>query len=461
MQFRTFTKIILIVLTILSIMYCEGADEQQPEPTMFLYGYVFINGSSGENVTAAPEGLQVYAKVNDTTVSNATTQMEGRYTLPIKGIEVGTLVKVFVQSLQAATIRYYDWNVTWLDLIVNDLHPPDIEPLSPTPGAVLLQLPIWVNVTLYDDVAINETATRIRLNETAVANLYGLTCGSLECKIETAIPGLYVLDVTAADLSGNTATKAWNFTFLTPEPPSIDILYPTTENPAYIHSGEKVSVVFNYTEKYPTNATIDVYNVNQTIGQLPVSLIGGNNEQINLNITTDKSGSDGKYTISITMFNVFNLSQTVEKTEAIIIDDTPPTIWQVSQDPLAENVQPIDAVKVNATIADSLSGVLNATLLWRIENGVWNIVLMQRITEDIYTGEIPPLQNYTTVHFKIEAFDMIGNNATEDESGLFYTYRVVPEYPTMILLSILLALFSLVVLLPRINKPKYCRFLRI
>jgi hypothetical protein len=437
MQFRKWPVFILALFTVSSIMFCLGSDYPQPEPVMMLYGFVFIRTVTGQNV-AAPQGLHVYARTDDKALSNSTTLMGSRYTLPISGIENGTSVNISVQDIGVTSVQYYDWNVTYLNLTVTDLTPPSIEPLSPQPGVTLFQVPIWINATITDNLMVNPSSIATSLNETSTVAAYDLANGLLSCKVVEAFSGVYSINVTAEDLAGNVASRTWDFTYLMPAPPTVSLIFPTTENPAYTQSGENITITYNYAETYPRNVTITVYNTTNTIGQLSILALEEGNKTRMDTLLIDETSSDAKYALSIVISNTFGLVQKIEQAEAVVVDDTPPTITQINQSPSPDNVQPTDPVNVNTTVKDALSGVRNATLQWRTENDEWNAELMNRIAPDVYSGTIPALKNQTQVYYKIEAFDQAGNQAVEDDAGRYYTYQVVPEYRLIPLILLLM-----------------------
>jgi hypothetical protein len=419
---------------------------QQPEPTMMLYGYVFIRTVAGQNMTA-PEGLKVYAKTNSTTISNDTTQEEGKYTLPVTGPQEDEFFDIYVQGIPVTTVQYHSWNVTWLNLTVIDSFAPTVEILSPTPGTTLFQTPVWINVTILDNLAVDASSTEVRMNESTVVGTFDPATSLLACKVEVATSGLYFIEAVAADLAQNTTTKSWNFTLLIPQPPMVNIIYPTTENPAYTRSGQNVPITFNYTEPYPKNVTIAIHNGTVTVAKLDITPLENMYAERTERALINEGALDGKYTVSVTVFNSFNLSTQADEVESVIVDNTPPTIEQVRQDPPVDSVQPSDAVRVNATIKDTLSGVFNATLFWRAEEGQWTTAPMSRISGDIYSATIPPFENFTNVYYKIESYDNLGNRAVEDNAGQFHAYRVIPEYSIAVLALLLFACTSVFVIL--------------
>jgi len=419
----------------------NSARSLQPDPTMILYGYVFIRTVTGQNITA-PEGLNIYARIDNQTLANSTTATEGRYVLLVTDQEDGTFLDIWVQDVKTANITFRSWDVTWLNLTVVDTSAPRIYPLYPVPGSTIIGNSIQINASTYDNLVIKQSAVSMMLNETEVTAIYDPEKRLITSEEENVDQGFYLVNLTVSDLSGNIAHETWNFTLVQPTPPSVEILSPTTENPTCTCSGNAISIFYNYTELYPTKATICVLNTTQIIEESWITLSGGIHIQRNDTVPIDEAISDGKYTLNVTIQNIYNLSQTAAQTDAIIVDNTPPLIQDVRQNPTAYTVQPVDQVQVNATVKDVLSGIDEVNLLWRIGHSEWNNITMERVEGDIYTGVIQAFENCTTVHYKIEAFDKARNYISEDNSGEFYTYHVILEFPSTIVLTFLFALFS-------------------
>jgi len=52
----------------------------------------------------------------------------------------------------------------------------------------------------------------------------------------------------------------------------------------------------------------------------------------------------------------------------------------------------------------------------------------------------------TVVKFKIVAYDHAGNNATKDGMETYYMYQVVPEFPTSLILPLLMVLITSIII---------------
>lgn len=124
----------------------------------------------------------------------------------------------------------------------------------------------------------------------------------------------------------------------------------------------------------------------------------------------------GVYTVSLTVTEPDGDTNVCIKEDYIIVDDTAPTITNVLQNPPADNVQPTDTVKVNATVTDALSGIKNVTLLYSTDGGeTWIPVLMEPAGQ-VYSGTIPAFPYATVVQYYIEALDNAGNKEVSPEA---------------------------------------------
>jgi len=122
---------------------------------------------------------------------------------------------------------------------------------------------------------------------------------------------------------------------------------------------------------------------------------------------------------------------------AVVFDGRPPDIEIPTQDPSANNVQPYQNVTISVNVTDNLSGVKNVTLTYSLDNGTtWEPPESMNLntTSNLYEGTIPGQPMGTEVRFKIVAFDNADNSVTEDGTSVDYTYIVVPELNTLIVI---------------------------
>ncbi|MEM3695110.1 MAG: hypothetical protein QXJ11_04030 [Candidatus Bathyarchaeia archaeon] len=139
------------------------------------------------------------------------------------------------------------------------------------------------------------------------------------------------------------------------------------------------------------------------------------------------------------------------------VDTLPPNITDICQFPPVDNVFPEDVVEVNATVTDCVSGVKRVTLFYAYANasGVWiGVVSMVNVEGSIWSATIPSFPYCTNVTYVIEAEDNVGNFATTAEMEYVIQYHVIPEFPSTIILPILVAATLLTTLFRKKNRCK-------
>jgi hypothetical protein len=96
--------------------------------------------------------------------------------------------------------------------------------------------------------------------------------------------------------------------------------------------------------------------------------------------------------------------------------------------------------------------VKNVTLYYSKDGGAtWNPVPMQP-NGQLYKGTIPPLPADTTVKYYIEAFDKAGNKKISPETE-YYIYTVIPEFPNILAILLILSATILIAAAIKWRKP--------
>jgi len=129
------------------------------------------------------------------------------------------------------------------------------------------------------------------------------------------------------------------------------------------------------------------------------------------------------------------------------IDYTSPSIGTPTQEPPADAVMPEQLVLVSANVTDTESGVKNVTLSYTVNNGTsWtNMSMNYNSTSHLYEATIPDQPAGTWVKYGIIAYDNAENQAIKDNAGEYYTYYIIHEFPSAIILPLLLILTMLAV----------------
>jgi len=137
-------------------------------------------------------------------------------------------------------------------------------------------------------------------------------------------------------------------------------------------------------------------------------------------------------------------------------DITPPVIGIPIQDPPPDMVMPYQNVTVSVNITDTESGVKNATLHYNINNtATWiDAVMSYNSTSGLYYSMILGQSEETYVKYKIVAYDNAENMAVENNAGQYYTYTVIPEFPSSLILLLVMLLSVLAVVLAKRKLPR-------
>ena len=129
-------------------------------------------------------------------------------------------------------------------------------------------------------------------------------------------------------------------------------------------------------------------------------------------------------------------------------DLIPPSIGHPIREPSGD-VEPLQEVKISVNITDFGVGVKNATLYYTITNGTsWEPprLMAYNSTTGYYETTIPGQPAGTWVKYKITAYDNAGNPYTEDNSGEYFVYTVIPEFQILLILIFIIATLTAIIL---------------
>jgi len=136
----------------------------------------------------------------------------------------------------------------------------------------------------------------------------------------------------------------------------------------------------------------------------------------------------------------------------IKLDKTAPKIGVPFRIPEGD-VEPGQEVRVLVNITDLISGVKNVTLYYTNDTIWHSIPMVFNATSGLWEAIIPGHTEATQVKYRIEAYDNAGNMAVEDNAGQYYTYTVIPEFPSTFILTVVIALSIFIVALKKRFKP--------
>jgi hypothetical protein len=170
------------------------------------------------------------------------------------------------------------------------------------------------------------------------------------------------------------------------------------------------------------------------------------------------SGLDEEaHTIQFYSVDYFGNEEDV-KNQTVYLDATTPKIYAPIRYPTG-TIQYGQAITIIVNINDSGCGVKEAILHYSLNNGTtWtNVTMNYNSTIGLYEGTIPAQSSNMTIKYAISASDNVNNNAVQDNSGTYYVFDVIPEFPTLILLATFMLLTLMTTILIKKRDKKVTR----
>jgi hypothetical protein len=214
---------------------------------------------------------------------------------------------------------------------------------------------------------------------------------------------------------------------------ALELIGETHLHPASIITVGHPSIYFNLTITSREGGTTDpvpgAYNY-QAISSINVTAIPSSGYSFDYWLLDGEERTENPTTI------IMDANHTLE---AVFVDDIPPEIGDPMQNPPPENVTAYQNVTVTVNIADLGTRIHNATLWYSTNNGTtWAPLNMTVISTNTYQTTILGHENCTWVTYKVIAYDNNGNQAINDNHGYYYVYHVIREFPSLIILPLLM-----------------------
>jgi hypothetical protein len=158
---------------------------------------------------------------------------------------------------------------------------------------------------------------------------------------------------------------------------------------------------------------------------------------------------DGAHVIEYFSIDYFGNAEEI-KSQTVYLDSTAPGIDTPSRRPSGD-IGFGQAATISANVTDFGSGVKEAILRYSLNGGsTWtNVTMNYNSTSGLYEGVIPAQSAGTAVEYAVYAEDNVGYTAVQDNMGAYYSYPVVPEFPSMPLIAILMLLSIAAVILTK------------
>jgi len=378
--------------------------------------YAWDFGDGNITVTSSPSIVHTYVQNGTYTVS-----------LTVNGTRAGEIV---VDT--EAKVNYIE---------VYDTEPTADFYAEPTSGLKPLTVSFYDNSTSYDGIVAWEWDFGDGTNSTERNPTHTYTEA-----------GTYTVKLTVIETDGDTdmCIKENCITVEETAVPTVTILSPTMENPIYTQSGKTIQITIKYTEQNPLNGTIKIYNATYTVLEMTTTEIAaGTNVTQTIIVEIPVTALEGKYSLSVTLYNIYNLSSTDIEENAVVIDNTPPIISNPYQDPPGQIVEPGQVVEVNVgqnvtvrvNVTDLTSDVKQVILCYNVTANEWRNITMQHTEGNEYMTTVPldALPVGATVFYYIIAIDNANNVARLPINGVSFQFYVIPEFSTVAIILVFIA----------------------
>ena len=241
-----------------------------------------------------------------------------------------------------------------------------------------------------------------------------------------------------------------------------------TVNVTFPNGGEELKIGANYTITWDANDLDDddlTYLVSYSPDERETWIPLANEvNQTHYVWNTSTLIAGDKYLIKVIASDGVNTGEDESNGTFTTLDLAPPVISNVTQNPQPDSVQPSQNVTVQANVYDINSGIKNATLSYRYSTNDgatwsdWTNTTMINETENTFVGGVPGFSIDTHVQYRIFAKDNSNNSAVNDNAGEYYVYTVVPEFPSMLALPLLMTatLLSAILLKKRKSPTRQC-----
>jgi len=234
----------------------------------------------------------------------------------------------------------------------------------------------------------------------------------------TAADGKYNVTVKMYDNVSFSYTAYQNYSVVKDDTsPSAVIDTPTESTPVYRKGGEQFYVNFTYTELNPKNYTVEIRNSTTVINSTTnSSVVGGTNLFANESFNLNSTAADGKYNVTVKIYDNVSLSYTAYQNYSVIKDNTPPVITT----PPDQTVEQGSTKYITWNVTDT-----NPNKYWVLRNGA------QVVAPTDYTSgaDFDVQINTSTLgdwNYTIVANDTAGNEAIDE---VIITVRPVPPAP--------------------------------
>jgi len=385
------------------VIYISGTTEPNSDITIQLYN---------------PGGTMVDIHYK---VSSANGYYSMSFNIPVK-IPYGswTYGTYTVRAYSVGQIK----NTTFTLASITDTTPPTITSISPAEGSTVSILNPIISVLYSDDVAIDFSTVKVVLDGTDVTPAATITSTRADYIPVTDLrEGLHTVYFEVKDLSGNKASKTWNFTVSLPDflPPVISSVYPPGGSTLNVRT-----ITINAT--YSDNKAVDPYSVTLKLNDSAVNM----SSITPTSLTASVNLTDGVYLATLSLMDTSGNRATMNWT--FTIDATPPTI----SGNILNNNTIFQSKEVNFTISISDNIALDMSSLLMTVDGT-PVVPSINATSVTYSGTLSEGSHAVVV----SVMDMAGNLASK---AFTFSVALPSDYTIYIIVAVIVAVITVAII---------------
>ncbi|MEW6095214.1 MAG: Ig-like domain-containing protein, partial [bacterium] len=254
---------------------------------------------------------------------------------------------------------------------------------------------------------------------------------TVNIQVSGATDGTYSVQVKVTDtLNHSGYGTASGLVVLDNKAPEVEVTEPSVD--VYRENGGTVSVTFSYSELNPATYTITI----GTVGSAEGTLTTPDGEET---IDVQVSGSDGTYSVSVTVTDKVNLSDSGTAPGTVTLDNKAPEVNITS--PLAGTIytQTPATITVTFTYVEANPSTITVTIgtstVIGSATGTPQSAVVQILdgfgTASVYIPD-PPTPANGTYNVKVVISDLVGKAGEDEELGAVWVDNTVPSTITIV-----------------------------
>ncbi|MEW6606786.1 MAG: Ig-like domain-containing protein, partial [bacterium] len=258
---------------------------------------------------------------------------------------------------------------------------------------------------------------------------------TVDVQVSGATDGTYSVQIKVTDtLNHSGYGTATGLVVLDNKAPEVDVTEPSVD--VYRENGGTVSVTFSYSELNPATYTITISGIGGTVGSAEGTLTIPDGQKT---VDVQVSGADGTYSVSVTVTDKVNLSDSGTALGTVTLDNKAPEVNITS--PLGGTIytQTPATITVTFTYVEdnpaTITVTIGTTTVIGSATGTPESAVVQILdgygTASVYIPD-PPTPANGTYNVKVVMSDRVGKTDEDEELGAVWVDNTVPGTITIV-----------------------------